>query len=374
VQPTTPVWDPDFADPCVSTSDIRWRESGHPLVSVLIVNTNELHHLLECLPSVCRQTYPNYEVIVIDNCSSDGSVGYIREHFPEIRVEESRENLGYPGGNNRGMEIAQGDYFAILNPDTIVAEDWLEELVDSLETDPTAGLATSKILLMDDSDSINACGNVVTVTGLTFCRGVGKPGTSFDQPEEVTAVSGCSFLVRRSLIEEIGPFDADFVSYLEETDLSLRALLIGSKSIYVPTSKVLHNYAFRFNERKCFHIEKNRLYMLFKIFRPRTLFLMAPVLVMTEALVWGYVLTRGPRFLKQKWRGYTWLWRNRDRIRAEHRRVQEIRRVSDREILMLLVPGLPFDQVAGTVLARSLDRVTTPIMSAWSKLSLRLAN
>ncbi len=353
------------------TTTARGDEIRTPLVSVIIVNTNERHHLERCLPSVHQQNYPNFEVLIVDNCSSDGSADYVRSHFPEMRFIESEVNLGYPGANNLGFEKANGEYFAVLNPDTAVEREWLAELVAALEAHQEAGLATSKILLMDDPSRINACGNQVSVAGLTFCRGVGEPETAYSSMDEVLAVSGAAFLIRRSTVDAIGPFDADFVSYLEETDLSLRARLAGIRSLYVPTSRAFHHYTFRFGEKKCFHIEKNRYYMLVKLFRLRTLMLLAPILLFSDMLVWGYMLMKGRRYVYQKACSYHWLWRNREMIRANRAKAQRLRRVSDRELLQLFIPQLMFHQMVQRRLASLLDRTTTPVFSGLSNVVLR---
>jgi GT2 family glycosyltransferase len=342
-----------------------------PLVSVVIVNTNELHYLERCLPSVHRSTYPNFEVLIVDNQSQDGSVEYVREHFPDMRVIHSPANLGYPGANNLGFEAARGEYLTVLNPDTEVEPAWLDELVAALVAHPEAGLATSKILLMDDPTRINACGNVVSVAGLTFCRGVGEPATAYDRQEEVLAVSGAAFLIRRTTLEAIGPFDPRFMAYLEETDLSLRARLAGVRSLYVPTSRVYHRYSFRLGEWKTFHIEKNRHYMLLKLFERRTLLLLAPALLYAELLVWGYMLLKGRRFVYQKWLSYQWLWRHRAIIRANRTQVQQLRQVSDRELLERCVPQLHFHQMVQHKVASVLDALTTPVLTGWSHLVLR---
>jgi GT2 family glycosyltransferase len=346
-------------------------QTNVPLVSVIIVNTNELHHLIRCLPTVRQQSYPNVEVLIVDNQSTDGSVEYIRSHYPEMRVIESKVNLGYPGANNLGFEMANGEFFAVLNPDTMVDRDWLIELVVALEAHPRAGLATSKVLLMDDHSKINACGNVVSVAGLTFCRGVGEPSTAFSQQEEVLAVSGAAFLIRRSTIDAIGPFDAGFVAYLEETELSLRARLAGINSLFVPASHAYHHYSFRFGEKKCFHIEKNRYYMLLKLFQLRTLLLLAPILLFSELLVWSYMLMKGRRYLYQKWLSYRWLWQHRATIRASRISTQNLRLVSDRELLQLCVPHFMFHQMVQRRFASVLDSLTRPVLSGLSNLVLR---
>jgi GT2 family glycosyltransferase len=344
-----------------------------PLASVIIVNTNERHHLERCLPSVCSQSYENYEVLVVDNESSDGSVEYIREAFPEVRIVPTGGNLGYPGANNLGFAHARGDYLAVLNPDTVVDHRWLEELIRALENNHSAGMATSKILLLDDPARINACGNDISPTGLTYCRGVNEPADHYPEPEYVSAVSGAAFAVRRSVVEEIGPFDAEFVAYLEETELSLRSHLAGYRALYVPASRALHDYTFRFGERKCFHIEKNRIYMLLKVFRARTLVLLIPLLLSTELMVWTYMFTQGRGHVRQKWRSYTWLWTNRQQIREQHERTQHIRKLPDKEILKLLVPRLPFHQLVGGAPGRALNRLSTAFISLMSRIPLRYA-
>lgn len=359
---------------CVSVQSIPRGTTIKPFVSIIIVNMNGRADLERCLPTVLKQTYPCYEVVVVDNDSTDGSAPYVAEHFPDVRLIASSTNLGYTGGNNLGFAQSSSTYLAVLNPDTQVDPDWLSELIDALEADPNAALATSKILLMDQPWLINACGNMISVAGLTFCRGVGEPATRYMQLETISAISGAAFVARRSMLDEIGWFDEHFFAYLEETDLSLRAMLAGYKSLYVPTSKVYHRYTFRFSERKSFDLEKNRLYMFAKIFRWRTLLALSPILFFAELLIWAYMLMKGPRFLRQKWRSYGWLWHNRNVIRAAHAQTQQLRRVTDRYIIDRLAPNLFFDQMIQAQVAKVLQFVTTPILSGLTKVSLRLVD
>jgi GT2 family glycosyltransferase len=349
-------------------------KSADPMVSVVIVNTNERHHLARCLPTVLRQSYPSFEMIVVDNNSSDGSQQFIAESFPDVVLVHSKENLGYPGANNLGFEHAQGSLLAVLNPDTEVHPSWLEHLVAGLLSNPDAGLATSRILLMSDRTRVNACGNHISLSGLTFCRGVNRPAEDFDEPATVSAVSGASFVIWRSVVDEIGPFDHEFVSYLEETDLSLRAALAGYTSIYVPGSIAWHDYEFRFNARKCFHIEKNRLYMLLKALRLRTLLLLTPVLLLTELMVWAYVLTCGRSHISAKANSYAWLVRNRSVIRVRRAEAQRVRRIPDRELISMFVSWLPFEQTVGGVVGRTMNRVISSVFGVISQLPLRFAD
>lgn len=335
---------------------------------------NSREDLERCLPTVLAQTYPSYEVVVVDNASTDGSAAFVAEQFPAVRVIESGANLGYTGGNNLGVRETDSAYVAVLNPDTEVEPDWLSALVAALEAHPESALATSKILLMDQPWLINTCGNVVSIAGLTFCRGVNTPATYYQQLEAVPAVSGAAFVARRSALDQIGWFDEAFFAYLEETDLSLRAMLAGYTTLFVPTSRVRHRYTFRFGERKCFDLEKNRLYMFAKLFKPRTLLALSPILLFAELLIWAYMVMKGPRFARQKARSYGWLWRNRQQIRAAHHATQQLRRVPDSAILHRLAPNLFFDQMIDAQYARLLQFVTTPILSGLRQVSLRLAD
>jgi GT2 family glycosyltransferase len=344
-----------------------------PFASIIVVNMNGRTDLARCLPAALAQTYPSYEVVVVDNDSTDGSAEYVAEHFPAVRLIRSGANLGFTGGNNLGFRHTTGEYVALLNPDTEADPGWLAALVDALQRDERAGLATSKILLMDQPWLINTCGNIISVAGLTFCRGVNMPATRFNEPETVPSVSGAAFAIKRDVLDEIGWFDEAFFAYLEETDLSLRAMLAGYTCLYVPTSVVRHRYAFRFNERKCFDLEKNRLYMFAKILRPRTLLALGPVLLFAELLIWAYMVMKGPRFVRQKWRSYGWLWRNRALIRAAHARTQAIRRVPDQSILEQLAPNLFFEQMIQAHYARLLQNITTPILRGLTRASLRLS-
>lgn len=355
------------------TSNGTHAAAQRPLVSVIIVSTNEIHHLRRCLPTVTAQTYPNYEVIVVDNASGDGSPDYIRGTFPNVRIVDTGGNLGYPGANNAGFDVARGEYLAVLNPDTTVAPDWLEELVTALEAHPEAAMATSKILLIDEPSVINAAGNLVSITGLTFCRGVGEPDAGFSVIEEVPAVSGAAFLIRREVVDEIGPFDPEFVAYLEETDLSLRARLTGRTCILAPSSRVFHQYSFRFSEWKCFHLEKNRYYMLMKVLEVKTLLLLSPVLLASEALVWVYMIRMGRSHIRQKLRSYVWIWQHRQLIRTRRREVQQLRKISDSELLGVFTPYLVFHQMVQRRLAGVLDHLTTPLFSAWARVVVRFA-
>ena len=156
---------------------------------------------------------------------------------------------------NVGVRSSSGNYLAFLNPDTVVEPGWLDALIAALEADPRAGLATAKILLLDDPARINTCGCDVHYTGLTLCRGMGMGRSALTDPVDVSAVSGAAFVIRRDLFEALSGFDAAYFLYMEDTDLSWRARLAGYSCLYVPTSFVYHDYSLRFGPKKAFYEE-----------------------------------------------------------------------------------------------------------------------
>jgi GT2 family glycosyltransferase len=155
-----------------------------PSVTVIIVGFRSLRYLDRCLTSVLGQAFPGeVEVVFVDNASHDGSAEYVRQTFRPVTVVESGVNLGYAGGNNLGAGQARGEILVFLNPDTEAATGWLMPLVQPLLDDADVGLTTSKILLMDERETVNACGNDISLPGINWCRGFGLallPGSSGD--------------------------------------------------------------------------------------------------------------------------------------------------------------------------------------------------
>lgn len=314
---------------------------------MIVVCTNERAYLLDCLPSLLGQDHPDFEVLVVDNASTDGSPELVERDFPAVRLVRNAANLGYVGANNAGFREARGALLVVVNPDTEAAPGWLSALDRGLAAHPEAGLATSRIALFDRRELLNTCGNVVHVTGIGFCRGLNRPLGSYPEPGPVASVSGCAFAIRREVLEEIGGFDEDFFAYVEDTDLSLRAALAGYSCLYVPDSVIYHRYALRMRPQKFFFLERNRLLLLLKHLRPGTLAALLPALLAGEFLTGGFALLRGPGYVAAKLRAWGWIARNRGRIRAGRARVQALRRVPDSQLLALLTPVLPGDQLLG---------------------------
>lgn len=343
--------------------------------SVIVVCTNELHHLQRCLPALLQQDYPAYEVLVVDNASTDGSPMYVREYsarYPHLRLVQNSANLGYVGANNVGFEHARGEFLVVLNPDTEPEHEWLSALLSPF-VDPAVGLTTSKITMMYERDRLNTCGNAMSITGHVVCRGLGEPATAYAEQCDVAAVSGAAFALRRSLLEQIGGFDHNFFIYYEDSDLSLRARLAGFRCVYVPASVVAHDYIFKFSPKKAFWQERNRYYSLLKTFHWRTLALLAPWLLLGDLITLGYCMMQGREHVASKLRTYVWLVQHWREIMEARRRTQRLRAVPDAQLLRLLAPELRVTGAAEGWLRHVTEAGLRPILGAGLVVSRRIS-
>jgi GT2 family glycosyltransferase len=210
-------------------------------VSIIVVNWNGERFLRDCLGSLSRQTYANREILLVDNGSTDTSVSYVRENFPDVKVIELRENTGFTGGNVAGLKAADGDFVALVNNDTRADDRWLENLVQPMRKDPRVGICASK-LLFEGGAEINSASDGLTTAAVGFNRGLGAASALLDNPELVFGACGAGALYRRRMLDEIGFLDEDFFLYDEDTDLSFRAQLAGWKCVYVPDA-IMHHKA-----------------------------------------------------------------------------------------------------------------------------------
>jgi GT2 family glycosyltransferase len=333
--------------------------SDPPRISIITVNTNELHRLVKFLPALFASR-GNFELIISDNGSHDGSLEFISSHFPDVRILRNGRNIGFCAANNKASLLARGDFLVFINPDTQVSLDWLLFLLQPFE-DPSVGLTTAKILLMGDPGRINTCGNSVHLSGLTLCRGMGKREEVFSKLEEVAAVSGAAFAIRRDLFHRLGGFDENFFIYMEETDLSFRARLNGWRCVSVPDSIVWHDYQLRFGPGKVFYHERNRYRMLLKNFYWPTLIVLSPVLLMAEMVTWGFVLWNDRPNWRNKLLAYVETIRHLQEILCKRMETQALRRKRDRDLLRLMGSSLEFSQVTQSRIARCASIVFNPL-------------
>ncbi len=214
-------------------------------VSVVIVNWNGCHLLEECFQALAAQTYRDFEVIVVDNGSRDGSVEWLVAHAPEVKLICNQANLGFAAANNQGMRLARASLIAVLNNDAAPEPDWLQMLVQAAEREPGAGMFASQILLREPASTVDSLGIEVDRAGLAWNRGWGLPVTDrvVNVPGEVFGPSGAAALYRRAMLDEIGLFDEELFAYYEDVDLAWRAQWAGWRCQYVPQAVVHHTHS-----------------------------------------------------------------------------------------------------------------------------------
>ena len=266
-----------------------------PLVSVVVVNFNGKKFLDDCLSSLARQTFRDFETILVDNGSSDGSADYIRERYPSVMLVETGKNLGFAGGTNAGIRAAQGEFVFTLNNDTVADPCMLEEIVKPMQAEPTVGMCGTKMVLPDGR--INSTAICLSRSGAAWDRGMGEADHGqFDTAEETFGPCAGAALYRRSMLDDIGLFDEDFFLFMEDVDLAFRGRLAGWKCRYVPTARAVHVHGgtagFR-SDLSVYYGNRNLVWYVVKNFPRRTLVLSSPWIVGRNCAVIPYYIYHG---------------------------------------------------------------------------------
>lgn len=238
------------------------------VVSVIILNWNGKKFLQECLDSLAAQTCREFETILVDNGSTDGSAAYLMEHFPWVRLVTLPENTGFSGGNNRGLAECRGDYIVTLNNDTKVDPEFLAELMKAAEADPQVGMVAAKMLNFFETGRIDSVGIRATRNGMGYNIGVGEQDCGqYDTPQEVFGACAGAALYRRTMLDEVGFFDTEFFAYYEDTDLAWRARLAGWRCVTAPGAVVYHVHSAtsgRMSPFTVYQVQRNKWYVLLK--------------------------------------------------------------------------------------------------------------
>ncbi|KPL16615.1 MAG: hypothetical protein AMJ93_15615 [Anaerolineae bacterium SM23_84] len=209
--------------------------------SVIIPNWNGVKFLPACLNSLRAQTYRHFEVLVVDNASSDESVSLIQRDYPEVRLIALTENRGFTGAVNAGIAQAKGSLVALLNQDAEADPRWLEEMAYAANAHPEAGAIACKIMLFDQRDRFHSAGDNYRLDGIPINRGVWqKDEGQYDDKTEVFAACGGAAAYRRRVLDEVGWFDESFFMYCDDIDLAWRQQLAGWHTVFAPRAIVFH--------------------------------------------------------------------------------------------------------------------------------------
>lgn len=268
-----------------------------PGVTVVVLNWNGWHYLGPCLASLKRQTYPNFEVIVVDNGSTDGSPEILAEQFPAVRLIRNEKNLGFAAANNQAIRASSSPYVATLNNDTVAEPTWLAALVAAAEGNERWGAVGSKMVLARNPQVIDSCGIALDRAGIAWDLLGGRPAATVDRPREVFGACAGAALYRRSMLDEIGLFDEDFFAYLEDADLAWRARLAGWRAVLAPNAVVHHVHSGSLGDaspRKRFLLGRNKIWMIAKCLPTRDVWQLPLILAYDLGAV-------GMRLLARDW-------------------------------------------------------------------------
>ena len=243
-------------------------------VGVVVVNWNRKQLLQACLDSLTRQSHADFEVVVVDNGSTDGSPALVEEMaktFPvSLRLIANASNLGFCAANNQGIFSMGTELVALLNNDAEAEPGWLEALERVIRCEMDVGMAASKILVWEDPTRIDKCGHLIYPDGQNRGRGAGQTEHGqFDRIEEVLWPDGCAAMYRRAMLEDIGGFDEDFFAYADDAELGLRARWAGWRCLYAPDAVVRHHRGATLglgSARRLTLIERNRILLAMKLF------------------------------------------------------------------------------------------------------------
>lgn len=275
-----------------------------PAVSVIVVNWNGKHLLPDCLDSLSRQTFADFEVVLVDNGSADGSVEFVAVKYPDVRIIALSENLGFCGGNNAGIRATRSEYVVLLNNDTEVEPDWLAELWAYMVAHPGTAASDSKVLYFDRRNILWGAGAEYSAAGTAACRGQGLPdGPDFMFPREVFGAVACSAIYRRAALEDVGLLDEDFFAGYEDVDWSFRARLRGYSIANVPSSRVYHKVSATHvhnSERFVYHGQRNVVAVFVKNMPAPLFYLYLPLHLFygLGAAVYFVAIGRGRAYLR----------------------------------------------------------------------------
>lgn len=334
-------------------------------VSVVVLNFNGKHFLEDCLTSLEAQNYPadRFEVVFVDNGSSDDSVAFVRGRWPKVRVLSLEQNLGFAGGINAGVKAAKGEYVALINNDAKAHPDWLKQGLAGFKTIDVAMVA-SKILTLDGK-TIDFAGGALSFYGHGFKVGVNEPDDGrYDRPGETLFASGCGLFMPQALFLQVGGFDDSYFAFFEDVDLGWRLWALGYRVLYQPASVVYHRHHGTAealgHERERFLLERNALMTIMKNYQGATLDkILGPALMLTleRGMIYSEIdrvkynlarKTSGEQLGDEKVSALTMahvlavseVVRNLPAIMQKREMVQQVRLRTDSEILALFLRPL----------------------------------
>lgn len=237
-------------------------------VTVIIPNYNGIRFLKDCLKSLEEQTFQEFRILIVDNGSTDGSVEFIREQYPDIQLFALRKNYGFSIAVNKGIKESTTKYVILLNNDTVVHKDYIKELYNHITSSDKIFSVSSRMISYQNRDVMDDAGDLYSVLGWAFQRGVGQPLKNYDKPCRVFSACAGAAIYRRDVFKKIGLFDKHHFAYLEDIDVGYRARIAGYRNEYCPGAMVYHigsaTSGSKYNEFKVKLAARNSVYLNYK--------------------------------------------------------------------------------------------------------------
>jgi len=209
--------------------------------SIIIPNWNGRRFLKTCLGSLAAQSHKPFEIILVDNGSTDATIDFVKKRFPRVKIIALAKNVGFAAAVNAGIKKASGDYVALLNNDTEADKNWLKNMLDAARRQPEAMFFASKMLDYYKRDTIDSCGDAMTWCGRSYKIGEGeKDGPRYQKEKFIFGACAGAALYRKEFFAEVGYFDEDFFAYLEDVDIDFRAQFLGLKCLFASDARVYH--------------------------------------------------------------------------------------------------------------------------------------
>lgn len=307
-------------------------------VVIIIASYNGIKYWSSLMPLLVKQKYDQFEVeiLVVDNNSSDSTVEFLKNNYPEIKLICNPENTGFVGANNIGYQYAKkagAKYIYLLNQDTEVSPDFLLPLYDFAESNDRVGSLQSKLRLWPKKDRINTIGNAIHFLGFGYSVGVDSIDENNQKIKKINYSSGAGvFLPMKVLENKGGLFDETMFMYLEDLDLGWQLSMLGYDNYLIPSSIVYHKYEFDRGTKHYFWFERNRLWVMLKNYKIGTMILIFPAWLLMEIAQLFYAMRNS--HLKDKLKSYSFLFSKNQRsiLFSQRRYIQSKRKRGDRQI------------------------------------------
>lgn len=321
-------------------------------LAVIIVCYNEKHYLDECMGSLLKQSYNGFDIFLVDNNSTDGSVDFVKKKYKSVKIIRNRENLGFAAANNIAMRkiFRTGyDLCFLTNPDTKSDKDLIKNLIKTYRKKSLVGkigVVQPLILLYDNKELINSYGNPIHFLGFGYAGGYMQNKKVVNTDKRIISAAGAS-LITKDFFEDTGGFDETFFMYCEDQNMCWRGLLLGYKYYLSHKAVFYHKYKFNKNKKKLFFFERNRLMMLFENYSIKTIILLLPIFVVNELLMIIYSLFNG--WFRLKILSYFSFIKNFRAVIINRKDIQTRRVVSDKTIFRQMICELNFGVITNSL-------------------------